>query len=220
MIDFISLNVSGFHDEPISNMYFQQKAPPDRLAIFLPGMGYTCDRPLLYYPTQWLIDQGTDVFWVEYNYVRQPEYMMLPERERAKWTFADVSAACQAVLSQRAYQQVILVGKSLGTLAMGHLLRSGILGDALTPIWLTPLLHNAWLRERISEDGRPGLFISGTADPHFDTQGMADASQTAGSEVLLIEGADHSLEIAGDLWSTLQTLEQVMRSVTRFIQNT
>jgi hypothetical protein len=48
--------------------------------------------------------------------------MQQPQNEQAKWISGDVFAICNAALSYRSYPKITLVGKSLGTIAMGHLL--------------------------------------------------------------------------------------------------
>ena len=59
---------------------------------------------------------------VEYAYNKHPNFHTLPEVERDRWLLADTTAAWRAGLGQRIYERVVLIGKSLGTLAMGHVL--------------------------------------------------------------------------------------------------
>jgi hypothetical protein len=104
MHSFRSLEIAGYRNEPIPNTFFQQEGGADQLAIVLPGVGYTCQMPLLYYPTRLLLSLGMDVLWVEYNYGRRPEYRALSDARQREWLFADVTAACQSALAQRPYQ--------------------------------------------------------------------------------------------------------------------
>ena len=78
--------------------------------------------PVLYYPRRLLLERGADALLVEYDYRGREDFRMPRDRERDSWFFDDVAAACAAGLGQRPYSGVTLVGKSLGTLAMGYLL--------------------------------------------------------------------------------------------------
>ena len=54
------------------------------------------------------------------------------------------------VSASERYERVVLIGKSLGTLAMGHLLTMADPPPNVGAVWLTPLLSNERLRQQIS----------------------------------------------------------------------
>jgi predicted unusual protein kinase regulating ubiquinone biosynthesis (AarF/ABC1/UbiB family) len=212
-----TLKIAGYRDEPVPNTFFRQKQATHSLAILLPGIGYTCHMPLLYYPTQLLHTMGADVLWVEYAYSRRADFQALGESERERWFFTDVVTACREGLAQRPYQQITLIGKSIGTLAMGHLLTTGVLPPQTHAIWLTPLLRRDRLRAQIQQYGKPSLFVIGTADPHYDPATLDAVRAATQGEALVIDGADHSLNIAGDVFQSLRAIEQVVRAVQAFL---
>lgn len=212
-----TLQISGYQGEPVPNTFFQQGGATDHIAIVLPGVRYTCHMPLLYYPTRLLLSMGADVLWVEYTYDQRPGFRALSEAERERWFITDVTAACHTALAQRPYRQVTLVGKSLGTLAMGHLLTADPQLAQAQAIWLTPLLRNERLRAQIRQSKARSLFVIGSADGHYDPASLAEVRAATGGETLVIDGADHSLEIEGDLWRSLQALEQVLRAIQAFL---
>jgi hypothetical protein len=142
----------------------------------------------------------------------------LPPAEKARWVFADATAAWRAAHKQRAYGQVTLVGKSLGTLAMGYLLTTEVSLAQAKAIWLTPLLWNDMLCSQIKQAIPRSLFVAGTQDPHYNPHGLSEAADATGGEMVIIDGADHSLEIKGDVLASLQALEQVMRAVQQFLE--
>jgi len=217
MYSFKTLLIAGYRNEPVSNTFLRQDGAAREIAIVLPGVGYTCHMPLLYYPSLVLLTLGMDVLWVEYNYIRRPDYRALSDAEQKQWLFADVTAAGQAALTQRPYQQVTLVGKSLGTVAMGHLLAMDARLAQSRRVWLTPVLRNDEVRAQIRRSGPRALVAIGTADPFYDPAYLADLEATAKSEVVVVEGADHSLEIAGNVWRSLQILEQVTHAIEAFV---
>jgi hypothetical protein len=216
MHSFRPLGIKGYRDEPVPNTFFQQDEPARKIAIVLPGVGYTCQMPLLYYPTRLLLSLGMDVLWVEYSYSRRSDYLSLPEAEQKQWLCADVTAACQAALAQRPYQQVLLMGKSLGTLAMSHLLATEARLAHSPMIWLTPLLRNDKLRSQIQNTPR-GLVVIGTADHQYDPAYLAEIQSKGNCEVVVVDGADHSIEVKDNVWQSLQVIERVTRAIQTFV---
>src|SRR5579859_2945540 len=155
-MELTSLTVNGYENRPVPNTFFRQ---PDtaRLGIILPGYRFTADMPSLHFAAQVLLEQGADVVRVDYAYPHS-DFPRRPEAEQGRWLSTDVQAACAAALAQRPYQQITLVGKSLGTLAMGHLLADPRY-HAAHCIWQTPLLTVEWLRTRVVQTKPPSLFI-------------------------------------------------------------
>jgi hypothetical protein len=130
---------------------------------------------------------------------------------------ADVVAAYQTGLAQRDYRQVTLIGKSLGTLAMGHLLTQQTLPAQVNAIWLTPLVKFDHLRQQIKQFEGKSLFVIGTADPHYDLDCLAELRQATGGEVVTVNEADHGLLIKGDVVRSVQGLAEVMRAIEAFL---
>jgi predicted alpha/beta-hydrolase family hydrolase len=217
MFSFKTLEITGYRDEPVPHTFLKQDVETDHVAILLPGVGYTTHMPLLYYPASLLLTMGADVLRVETVYIKQADFGALPGAEKARWAFADATAVCRAALDQRLYRRITLVGKSLGTLAMGYLLGTE---DALAQaraIWLTPLLSNDLLRAQIQQAKSCSLFAVGTADPHYDATRLAEVQAVTGGKVVVIEGANHSLEVEGDVKRSLQALEEVMDAIQAFL---
>jgi len=53
-----TLPIRGYRDEAVPNHFQRQDDATDHLALVLPGFGYTCDMPLLYYTVGHLLDRG------------------------------------------------------------------------------------------------------------------------------------------------------------------
>jgi len=212
------LDIAGYRDEPVPHTFFRQEDETDHLAILVPGGRYTAYMPLLYYPLRLLLTLGADVLRIEYAYTGRADYQALPPAEQVRWLFTDVSAASRAALAQRPYQQVTLVGKSLGTLAMGYLLTTESALRKAQAVWLTPLLWNDLWRSQIQQVRPRSLFASGTADPHYDPAHLAELQAATNGKAVVVEGANHSLEIEGDVMASLQALEQVVQAVQTFLR--
>ncbi len=116
------LDIAGHRGLPVPNRFLRPRGAIDHLVVLLPGSGYGCDMPLFYYAENRALEVGADVLRVEYAHNRMPEFRAAPEPERGQWLAADADTALGAALAQRPYRGVTLVGKSLGTAAMAHLL--------------------------------------------------------------------------------------------------
>ncbi len=217
MYSFTTLDIRGYRGEPVPHTFLRQEDEARHLGIIFPGWGYTADRPVLYYPGLLLLQQGADLLRVEYNYARRPEYLALPAEERERWLIADVTAALDAGLAQRPYEEITLVGKSIGTAAMGQLLAADPRLQEARAIWLTPLLREERLLEQIQHWGGRSIFVAGTADPHYSAPHLEEAVAATRGRQLRIEGADHSLEIAGSVAQTVEAMQKVVQALERFL---
>ena len=213
-----TLNIVGYRDQAVPNTFLRQDNETSHVALLFPGFGYTAQMPVMYYSARMLAAHGADVLCVEYTYNKTSDFQALSDEEQSRWFYTDVSAACDAALSQRQYQQVSLVGKSFGTLAVGHLLTLGRHFPQVECMWLTPLLRNDVLIDQIKHANHHALFVIGTADQLFDAAKLAELQQATGGEVMVIEGADHGLEIAGDVIHSLDVLKKVMEKMQEFLE--
>ena len=211
------LSITGYRDEPVPNRFLQPEGAGDQLAVLLPGIAYTLDMPLFYYTELHLLHRGWDVLRVEYAYTKRPEFQRLPAQERASWLFTDATAAYRAGLTQRDYTGMAMVGKSLGTLAMGHLLTMEEPAMPMRAVWLTPLLGQERLRQQIVRFAGPSLFVIGTADSHYDPALLEDMRLATGGEAVVIDGADHGMDIAGDPVASVRALERIVEAMAGFL---
>lgn len=213
-----SLEITGYRGEPVPHTFFRQEQETSLLAIIFPGYEYNIDMPVLYYLSHLLREMGADLLSVEYDYARRADFPALPDKERMSWLYADAAAACGAALKQRAYRQIVLAGKSIGTLAMGHLLATEPRVKAARYIWLTPLLHDKQLRAQITL-GRPrSLFVIGTADGHFAPSYLEEVVEATQGQSLVIENANHGLEVKGRVDQSLKALERVVAAAEAFLK--
>ena len=212
------LSIEGYRGEQVPNEFLRQDSDAHHVAILLPGMAYTCDMPLFYYAEILLLDAGADVLRVEYRYNHRPDFRDLPESARLNWLFADASAAYGAALRQRQYNGgITLIGKSLGTLAMGHLLSNHPQPGPVRAVWLTPLLRDDGLRDQMRRYGGSSLVAVGTADSHFDPIYFEEIRSATQCQAVVIDGADHSLDLPGDAPASVQAVERVTRELREFL---
>lgn len=215
---FRKLAIQGFQDRPVPHTFISQESETGHLAILFPGRGYRVSMPLLYYIERLLVDGGAEVLRLETAYDLIPEFDGLAWEERWAWLTADAEAAGRVALAQRPYQRITLVGKSLGTLLMGHLLTTVPQLAAAECIWLTPLVQHDQLRAQIQQAKPRSCFAAGTADRFHDPQLLAELEKATGGQSIIIEGAIHSMDIPGDVLGSVQALERIMAGVQRFLE--
>jgi hypothetical protein len=208
------LEAKGFGGVPVPNTFVRQAAGADTLGILLPGVGYTCEMPLLYYSRHLLESRGCDVLAVEYDYRQLPEGTSLDEAfDRL---MKDATAVIAAGLAQRDYLNIVLVGKSLGTIAMAHL--GDLFADrAVRWCWYTPLLKRDDVLEQIKERGRGSLVVIGTADSHYDAGILAELDAQFGATNVIVRDADHGIDIPGDIRRSLDGIRQVIAGLETFL---
>jgi hypothetical protein len=215
-MDIKTLNVTGYRQHPVPNTFLLQPDISVHLGIILPGYRHSADKADLDYAGRLLMDRGADLLRVEYAYFRT-EYMIQPDAVQEEWLRTDALAVCGAALSQRAYKNITLVGKSLGTLAMSCLLADSRFRKA-DCIWSTPILEYPRLQSQIERVRPRSLFIIGTADSHYQPDVLRRLVEVTGGSSLVLDGVDHSLGIPGDIPGSLAALNRIVEAYQAFLK--
>jgi len=163
------------------------------LAVLLPGLSYTVEKPLLYYTGQLLHDRDADVLSVDFTYNRDDTFLNAPDDDRLERLRTDGQAIMKFVRSLGEYERITIVGKSLGTISMGWAINDFL--DARL-VWLTPSLGGTGLRAQMLGRPNPAFCLIGTRDPAYSETLVEDLTAD-GIEVAVIEGADHGFSHAG-----------------------
>jgi catechol 2,3-dioxygenase-like lactoylglutathione lyase family enzyme len=176
----------------------------DRWVILLPGANYSPTAPLLWFAREAALAGGWNVLAVSdiFNRTHDP----------LRWVEERAEAAIQHVDDPT---PPLLIAKSLTSLAAPLAARLG-----LSAVWLTPLISSAEgavarvVLDGLSAASAPCLLVGGTADPTWDA---AIARSVPRAEVLEIGGADHLLQIPGDVAGSVDALDRVVSAVATFI---
>jgi hypothetical protein len=214
-MELSSFDVIGYKNQKVPNTFKIQPVPTQHLGIILPGYRHSADMADLHYAGRILLEQGADLLQVEYAYYRT-DFMERSDDEQDQWISSDVFAACNAGLSYRPYKTITLVGKSLGTIAMGYLLADSRFQGA-SCIWSTPLLTLDWLISRIEQTRPRSLFILGTADKHYNPDILKRLEAATNGHSAVVQGANHGLEIPGSIPESLMALNQIVGAIQDFI---
>ena len=180
-----------------------------RLAVLFPGIGYHCDKPLLYYSAKLAKAAGYAVLPVPYagfpEKVRGDGEKMRTCREIA-WSQAEDMLSPVRWADCR---ELLFIGKSIGTIVASKYAQER--GLAVRSVLLTPLAETfPFVRGN-------AIAFHGTADPWAETGAILAACRERGIPLALTEGANHSLE-TGDVLRDLRTLETTMASIGVFLR--
>ena len=179
-----------------------------KLMVMLPGIGYTCDRPLLYYTGRLAASMGYEVIRVSYG-----GFPMNLRGNAAGLRACLDSAEAQArealgQVDSRQYEEVVYTGKSIGTVVACRLARS--IGAPARCVLLTPLPQT--FDGPVSE----AVAFHGTADPWAETPVIRAACAEKHIPLHITENANHSLE-TGDVLRDIANLSGVMEIVKTFL---
>lgn len=212
-----NLDIIGHNERTISNTLLRTTEKPGPTAIVLPGLRYNVDMPMLYYATGILIEAGYGVLSVDTRYSSVEGFMSASDKERAEWMFKDAEAVFHAVNALEGCKLSVLVGKSLGTIMIGHLIHAFPEMDSKKVLWLTPLIQNSWvLGQMIAHKGRSFVVI-GTADPNYSDESVAKLTEKGRCEVMVVTQGNHSLDVPGGVLVSMEQLKSIMEEFKRFI---
>jgi hypothetical protein len=187
------------------------------ICIMLPGLGYTTQRPLLHYATSMCFDQNVDILHVNYQFNKNEHFLTCSKDEQVYWMYEDVKAVVEEILKGTTYQQCFLLSKSIGTIPMA--IESTHKNFIRNPfgVWLTPLLKEENVYETLLKTEFASLCIIGNQDHHFIEERVTALNNNPQITTLIIPGADHSLEIQGDVSASIDAIKIIMESIQEFI---
>ncbi len=180
-----------------------------KLAVIFPGMGYTCDKPLLYYSAKIASQQGYEIKRVEYgNFPKKVK----GNKEMMSAAFETARKQTKEILKDvdwESFDEILFISKSIGTEVAAHYLKKHDL--KARSISFTPLAET-FLYAR-----GEGIMFHGTKDPWVeDSSLIIEGCEKIGQQIYLTEDGNHSLE-TGDIARDLANLAVIMDVVSRYI---
>lgn len=170
------------------------------VALVAPGRSYPPTAPLLDFAKVALLQHGVTVQQIWWDSLTRGE------EESEPWVRRHVAAAH----AQEDADHVLVVGKSLGTLAASYAAERGL--DA---IWLTPLLTTPAVVEALGANAGRQLLVGGLADELWDPA-VARELEEGGCQVLAVPDADHGMGTR-DAVRTAEIHLEVARAVETYL---
>jgi phosphoglycolate phosphatase len=161
----------------------------DKLVVVFPGMGYHCDKPLLYYSKKLAKARGYEVVEISYDFqIRAKDIMNDKEAKNEAFLHAVSETKKQlSSINYTDYKNVVFIGKSIGTTVAAYYDKEN--GINARHIVFTPVPETFdHLRDNC------GIVFHGTADPWCDTELAETKCEELHLELYKVGGANHSLE--------------------------
>lgn len=180
-----------------------------KIVCLFPGIGYTCDKPLLYYSWKMFASLGWEVVPVRYggfpSGVKGNEEKMKSCAEMALEQAEDLLKN----IDWSRYDTILFVSKSVGTVVAGAYAARHHL--PCRHVLFTPV------EAAFSAGIKDAVVFHGTSDPWAGSDAVRKACRDAGLPLYITENANHSLE-TGDVEADIDTVRKAMRIVKEYAQ--
>lgn len=151
-----------------------------KIAVLFPGIGYHCDKPLLYYSGKLAVQYQYELIKLHYTNLSQS----IPE------AFADACAQTEQYLENidwNQYEEILFISKSIGTaVAAAYAQKHNI---HCRNIYYTPLEQTFDFAPQF------GLVFHGTCDSWAETVVIESKCEEPRLPLYIIEKTNHSLEL-------------------------
>lgn len=155
--------------------------------------------PVMWYTARAVFEAGYDVLGVEYGYYANRVELDLDDLD---YLIEETAGAVNSVVKGH-YSNVVLVGKSLGTIVQSEI-RKELAFPAPNQVFLTPLKKSIPAMVKCEH----ALVIVGDQDNAFGESDRSELSPFSHVELSVIPGADHRLETE-DYRFSVDVLKQV-----------
>lgn len=176
-----------------------------KLAVFFPGIGYHCDKPLLYYSEKLAKQYQYETIKIGYEGLSK-------DLDEAFSGALSQTESALAEVDWKQYEDVLFVSKSIGTaVACAYAKKYAV---PCRNIYYTPL------EKTFAFAAQRGIVFHGTGDPWAQTEIIQAKCRENNLPLDIIEKANHSLEIPGDTRRNLEILTHVMEGTHSYIADT
>ncbi len=180
-----------------------------KIAVYFPGIGYHCDKPLLYYSRKIACGLG-------YGNYRNVAYAykagnIRGNEEKMKEAYEALFLQAEAELADLVwpdYDDVLFISKSIGTIiAASYAEKYGL--NRTRHVLYTPLSQTYLFAPNHA------IGFIGTADPWSNTDEIIQLSKAKHIPLAVYEGCNHSLE-CNDTLKDLENLKDIMGKTIDF----
>lgn len=181
-----------------------------KIAVLFPGIGYTCDKPLLYYSGKLAAGYGYEVKPVPYGHFPPG---VKGNRRKMEQAFESALEQAEEILKDiewGSYEEILFISKSVGTIvAAAYAKRHEI---RVRSISYTPLTDTFLFAEG------EGIMFHGTKDQWVDdSEDIREGCRKIGQRLYFTEGANHSLE-TGDVRKDIENMKLIMEQTADYME--
>ena len=180
------------------------------LVVMFPGLGYTNDKPLLYYGKKLANAAGyDDCHPVKFGVVNKTGLQGNPEKMMEVYKrLYKTAVKSLAEIEWTKYDKILFISKSIGTVVAACFAREK--GIDAKQIYFSPLVHFGMYAPN------EGIAFYGDADPLADADEIEKICADKKIAAYRISGGNHSLE-TGDTDMDLKNLSMIMDRVKEYI---
>jgi phosphoglycolate phosphatase len=183
-----------------------------KLAVLFPGIGYTNDKPLMYYSRRIAGEHDYEILPIAYSGFPKK---VKGDRKRMEESFSIALTQAEQRLAEVdlcSYDDVLFIGKSIGTIVAAKIASESPAKEKIRLVLYTPL------PDTFSFPFGKAIAFTGTDDPWVgkEKNPVYGICEEKGIPCTLISYANHSLE-SHDSFQDMKELYRIMRETERFI---
>lgn len=182
-----------------------------KLAVIFPGIGYHCDKPLLYYSSKIAKNLGMQIVKVSFHDLSGKKDLIGNE-EKMEGVYKIARDQAEDILKETEWDradELVFLSKSLGTAVAASYARDH--GLRVRHVYYTPVAGTFHFMEKAS-----GIAFHGTGDPWVETEVVRQGCREKMVPLYITEGANHSLE-TGDVMTDLQNMRSIMEKTYEYL---
>lgn len=185
-----------------------------KIAVFFPGIGYTVDKPLMYYSRRMASAYGYEIRLLPYGGFPDKVKGDRSKMEESFELALTQSQAMMADLNLSDYGEVLFVGKSVGTVVSAAVAAQSAVQDRIRQVLYTPL------EDTFAFPLGDAVVFTGLGDPWVGKENSRIPGLCGERKIPchVYPGANHSLE-TGNVQVDLDNLRGIMRETEKFICN-
>lgn len=210
----IDRTIKGDKGQSINYSLVLNQDQTKKLAIFLPGIGYTAKSPLFHYTERLLAEQEYDILRINYDFTN-PFYNAYTMAEIEEAVKRDAKQVIDLVLKGSLYEKFFLVAKSLGTIALADELERQKFNGAKT-VWLTPLLKHAEVYKAMKQSPNPALSFIGDKDHYYESSRMEEIQTNSQLDAHVLKDVNHGMDFIGDPLKSIDILKDIITDIQAF----
>ncbi len=200
----------GIESESFMPLTIERNDRNMKIAVFFPGIGYHCEKPLLYYSGKIAGQYQYEQVRVSYTGLRR---LCAEEFEEAlEETLQEALAQTESCLKDvdwSRYEDILFISKSIGTaVAAAYAVRHGI---CCRNVYYTPLAQT------FDYAPQTGIVFHGTDDPWAKTERIREKCAENNLPLHIVGNGNHSLEIQEDTMGNLSILTDIMQHTEDYI---
>lgn len=180
-----------------------------KLLVLFPGVGYHCDKPILYYGKKVANECGyEECISLHYDGFKKDIRGNGDKMLEAFWHAYHQAEEQLKGVDWSKYDDILFLSKSVGTAVASHYAKENNI--KCKNVYYTPVV------ETFQFEPENGIAFTGSKDPWADTEKVIEKCKEYNMPLTIIEETNHSLEL-GDVDEDLKNMLKIMQITKEYI---